>query len=79
MTADDLPGVRYEQSLGAADVGCRVMVRRRLPDGGYGDVLGMLESWAEEISVRDRHVVTHTMARADVVAGKRIPPPPPRR
>ena len=79
MTADDLPGVRYEQSLTAADVGCRVMVRRRLPDGQYGDVLGELLSWSDEVAVRDRHDVTHVMAAEDVVAGKRIPPPPARR
>lgn len=79
MTADDRTGVRYEQSLTAADVGCRVMVRRRLPEGGYGDVLGTLESWDEEVTVRDRHGVTHAMPRADLVAGKRIPPPPARR
>ena len=79
MSADDPPGVRYEQSLTLADVGCRVMVRRRLPEGGYGDLLGTLESWAEEVVVRDRHGATHTVARADLVAGKRIPPPPERR
>ena len=71
--------MRYERSLGAADVGARVMVRRRLPDGQYGDVLGELVSWADEVAVRDRHGVTHVMPADDVVAGKRIPPPPARR
>ena len=79
MTADDLPGVRYERSLQPADVGSRVMVRRRLPDGQYGDVLGELLTWAAEVAVRDRHGATHTMRAEDVVAAKRIPPPPARR
>lgn len=71
--------MRYERSLGTADVGARVMVRRRLPDGRYGDVLGELVSWSAEVAVRDRHGVTHVMSLDDVVAGKRIPPPPARR
>lgn len=68
--------MRYERSLDAADVGARVMVRRRLPDGRYGDVLGELIAWSAEVAVRDRHGVTHVMPADDVVAGKRIPPPP---
>ena len=71
--------MRYERSLEAADVGARVMVRRRLSDGGYGDVLGELVAWSDEVVVRDRHGVQHVMAQADVIAGKRIPPPPARR
>ncbi len=71
--------MRYERSLGAADVGARVMVRRRLPGGQYGDVLGELLSWSAEVAVRDRHGVTHVMPIEDVVAGKRIPPAPGRR
>ena len=71
--------MRYERSLGAADVGARVMVRRRLPEGMYGDVLGELVSWGAEVTVRDRHGVTHVMPVDDVVAAKRIPPPPARR
>ena len=55
------------------------MVRRRLPDGQYGDVLGELVSWTDQVVVRDRHGVSHTIGAADVVAGKRIPPPPARR
>ena len=53
--------MRYERSLDATDVGARVMVRRRLPDGRYGDVLGELITWAAEVAVRDRHGVTHVM------------------
>jgi hypothetical protein len=75
VTTEQPPGVR----LGPEDVGARVVVRRRLPDGQYGDVLGELESWAQTVVVRDRHGVPHEVARADVVLGKRVPPAPPRR
>ena len=71
--------MRYERSLGPADVGARVMVRRRLPDGQYGDLLGELLSWGDTVVVRDRHGALHEVAEPDVVAGKRIPPPPARR
>ena len=71
--------MRYALSLGPDDVGARVVVRRRLPDGQYGDVLGELVTWSDEVVVRDRHGAEHSCARADVVAGKRIPPPPARR
>ena len=71
--------MRYALSLGPDDVGARVVVRRRLPDGQHGDLLGELVTWSEQVSVRDRHGVLHTVARVDVVAGKRIPPPPARR
>lgn len=72
-------GVRYALSLGPADVGARVVVRRRLGNGRYGDLLGELEAWGAQVVVRDRHGVSHTVATADVVAGKRIPPAPERR
>ena len=76
-------GVRYALDLAPADAGRRVVVRRRLADGQYGDVLGELESWPEdasgEVVVRDRHDVVHRVPRADVVAAKRVPPPPARR
>jgi hypothetical protein len=59
--------------------GSRVVVRRRLPDGGLGDVLGDL------LEVSDDGVVVATrrgpvrVAGADIVLGKPVPPPPPRR
>jgi hypothetical protein len=75
--------VRYALALAPADVGSRVVVRRRLPDGQYGDVLGELEGWPEdasgEVVVRDRHDVVHRIRRQDVVAAKRVPPAPARR
>ena len=66
-------------SLTGDDVGARVVVRRRLADGGLGDLLGELVRWDDEVVVRDRSGVAHTVRRDDVVAAKRVPPPPARR
>ena len=70
--------------LSPADVGRRVVVRRFLGVEDdrpvYGDVLGILESWAAgrlEIRRRDGELVE--VAEDSVVAGKPVPPPPPRR
>ena len=80
MSAADQPGVRYSLSLGPADVGSRVVVRRRLADGALGDLLGELRRWdADSVVVRDRHGADHGVRPADVVAGKRVPPAPARR
>lgn len=79
MGAAEPAGVAYVLALTAADVGARVVVRRRLADGQYGDVLGELRAWDEQVVVRDRHGVDHAVPRADVVAGKRVPPAPERR
>jgi hypothetical protein len=79
VTAADPPGARYVLSVGPADVGARVVVRRRLPDGHLGDLLGELQRWDHEIVVRDRAGAEHTVRAVDVVAAKRVPPPPARR
>lgn len=67
--------------LTPADVGRRVVVRRRLEvvDGRqlYGDVLGDLVSWSEGVLViRTRDGSLVSVPEADVVAGKPVPPPP---
>jgi hypothetical protein len=79
VTAAHPPGARYVLSLTQDDVGARVVVRRRLPEGGSGDLLGELVRWDEDVVVRDRSGVAHTVRRSDVVAAKRVPPPPVRR
>ena len=84
MTADErtgaAAGVRYRLTLGQDDVGQRVVLRRRLPDGRLSDVLGVLSRWDDEAAgVRSRTGDETVVPRADVVAGKRIPPPPVRR
>jgi N-acetylglutamate synthase len=74
-------------ALSPADVGRRVVVRRRLAAESaasgrpiYGDVLGILESWANGmILIRRSDDEVIEIADQDVVAGKPIPPAPPRR
>ncbi len=57
-------------------VGARVVVRRRLPEGGYTDVLGdLLAVDAEGVLVRTRRGDVHVPADA-IALGKRVPPPP---
>ncbi len=73
-------GVRFTRDVGPGDVGVRVSLRRRLAEGGYGDVLGIVERWSDgvvEITRRDGSVVV--IDESTVIAAKRIPPPPERR
>jgi hypothetical protein len=56
--------------------GCRVVVRRRLPEGGLSDVLGdLLETSPAGVVVRTRRGDVRVPA-AQIVLGKRVPPPP---
>jgi hypothetical protein len=72
--------VRYTRDVGPGDDGVRISLRRRLAGGGMGDLLGELIEWRDGVvRLRDRHGVEHTVAETDVVAAKRIPPPPARR
>lgn len=72
--------MRYVLDVGPGDSGVRVTLRRRLAEGGMGDVLGELLSWTDGVvRVRSRDDVVHVVDEADVVAAKRIPPPPARR
>lgn len=72
--------MRFTIDVGPGDSGVRISLRRTLPEGGYGDVLGDLLSWADgvvRVERRDGTVVE--VPEATVVAAKRIPPPPARR
>jgi len=61
-------------SAGPADVGARVVLRRRLPEGALGDVLGHVEQWSDGVvRVRTRTGTTVEVAEADLVAAKRVP------
>ncbi|HEX3614841.1 MAG TPA: GNAT family N-acetyltransferase [Sporichthyaceae bacterium] len=61
------------------DVGSRVSVRRRLPDGGMTDAVGQLLRWSDGTLVVARRDGTLTeIAEDSVVAGKVVPPPPTR-
>jgi hypothetical protein len=78
--ADEPVGVRYAQEVGPGDSGMRITLRRRLAEGGYGDVLGVLESWAAGLVTVVRSDGSRVVvAEGDVVATRRIPPPPARR
>lgn len=77
MTSAEPPGGVYALTAGPGDLGQRVVVRHRLPEGGYADLLGELVRWDEQVvAVRDRHGTERSCAPADVVAAKRVPPPP---
>jgi hypothetical protein len=54
----------------------RVVVRYRLPDGRATDALGTLLSATETHLVVDGKRGAETIAVADVVAAKEVPPPP---
>jgi hypothetical protein len=57
-------------------VGVRVVVRRRLPEGGYSDVLGdLLENTTDGVLVRTRHGDVRVPA-AVIAVGKIVPPRP---
>jgi hypothetical protein len=84
VTADGPAGgtgdVRYTRDAGPASVGRRVVLRRRLPEGGLGDVVGTVEHWAGgTVRVRDRSGALHQVDEASVVAAKHVPPAPERR
>jgi hypothetical protein len=70
--------------LSPDDLGARVTVRYRLPEGespSLSDVVGVLAAWGDDgvLHVERRDGTTVLVARADVVAAKVVPPPPPSR
>ena len=69
--------------LNAHDVGSRVVVRRTVGerDGRplFSDLLGELITWGDDVVVRTADGVDVTVPRAEVAAGKRVPPKPARR
>ncbi|MCW2600474.1 MAG: hypothetical protein JWM02_2303 [Frankiales bacterium] len=80
MDSSRPPGVRFTRDVGPGDAGMRVSLRRTLPEGGYGDVLGDLLSWADGVvRIRRRDGSVVETREGEVVAAKRIPPPPERR
>lgn len=59
--------------------GMRVVVRYRLPDGRATDALGVLLSANETHLTVDGKRGVETIAVADIIAAKPVPPPPSRR
>jgi hypothetical protein len=71
---------RLVVSITPADLGRRVSLRRRLPTGEYSDVVGVLESWSDGVlRVRRRDSEVIEIPESILVAGKVVPPTPPRR
>lgn len=60
-------------------LGSRVVVRRRLPEGGFTDVLGELVYRSPEAVEVAHHGGTERIAAAEIAVGKVVPPPPERR
>jgi hypothetical protein len=72
--------VQYAHEVGPGDAGVRISMRRRYPDGQLGDVLGVLESWVDGVVTVVRASGERVvLAEGDVIATRRIPPPPVRR
>ena len=69
----------YARDVGPGDSGVRVSLRRSLPEGGYGDVLGQLLSWTDTVRIERRDGVVVEVPADTVVAAKRVPPAPERR
>ncbi|GAB2492370.1 putative acetyltransferase [Nocardiopsis aegyptia] len=62
------------------DVGQRVSVRIRLPEGGFTDIVGVVESWADHVlTLRRRDGSSVEVAESDIAASRVVPPVPPRR
>lgn len=62
------------------DLGSRVSVRITLPEGGFTDIVGVVESWAEGVlTLRRRDDSTVEVTEADIVASRVVPQVPPRR
>ncbi|OLT25581.1 hypothetical protein BJF83_05310 [Nocardiopsis sp. CNR-923] len=73
-------GGRLVHRIGHADVGKRVSVRIRLPDGGFTDIVGVVESWANGVlAVRRRDDSVVEVAESGIAASRVVPPAPPRR
>ncbi|MDQ4084929.1 MAG: hypothetical protein M3165_03850 [Actinomycetota bacterium] len=74
-------------ALSRADVGSRVVVRRRLPgergpSGGpaFADVIGLLEEYDDaHLVVRRKDDTAVRIEQEQVVAAKTVPPPPAQR
>lgn len=85
MRSPSIPHVTTDDDAGPQTpwtdwpVGCRVVVRRRLAEGGYSDVLGdLLVVGPAGVRVLTRRGEIDVPA-ADIAVGKRVPPAPPRR
>ncbi|MDA0563024.1 hypothetical protein LG943_01535 [Streptomonospora sp. S1-112] len=72
---------RLSDELTPRHIGRRAAVRVRLPEGGFRDIVGVLESWQDGVIRMRRRDGSVTEVTAADVAGSRIVPqqPPTRR
>ncbi|MEV2274190.1 hypothetical protein AB0I72_01270 [Nocardiopsis sp. NPDC049922] len=62
------------------DVGKRVSVRIHLTDGGFTDIVGVVESWEDGVlTLRRRDDSVVEVAESSIAASRVVPPVPPRR
>lgn len=67
-------GARLTVAITPADVGRRVTIRRALPDGRLGDVVGVLLAWSDGVlRVRRRDDSVVEIAQTALVAAKVVP------
>jgi N-acetylglutamate synthase len=75
---------RYVVRITPTDVGERVSIRARIPATPGGptttDTLGHLRRWSDGVlEVEQRDGAIRTIAEADLLAARKVPPAPPRR
>jgi hypothetical protein len=71
-------GARLVVAINPRDVGLRVTVRRRVPEG-FRDVVGVLESWSDGVlAVRKRDGTVVEIREETLAAAKVVRPPLPR-
>lgn len=70
---------RSADHLGPEHRGHRVTVRRKLAEGGYSDVVGVLEHIdISSVTVRTHKGDTVTITRSEIAAARVVEAPPPR-
>lgn len=71
---------RLVHRIDPGDVGKRVSVRIRLPDGGFTDIVGVVESWEGDVlTIRRRDDTVAEVAEPSIAASRIVPQQPPRR
>lgn len=71
---------RFVHRISPEDVGKRVTVRIRLAEGGFTDVIGVVESWEQgALTLRRRDGSLAEVAEDSIVASRIVPQTPPKR
>ncbi|MFD6951954.1 hypothetical protein A6A08_10505 [Nocardiopsis sp. TSRI0078] len=71
---------RLVHRISPEDIGRRVSVRIRLPEGGFTDIVGVVESWDDGVlTVRRRDGSAVEVVESAIAASRVVPPVPPRR